>query len=199
MIGLTHGKYALYVNIMLGQIMEEGKTVCLDILVKLSPSTACLATPAHQDKGKVRIQLLGTFVKVTFITCKSGWTYFAHTDKCYKYISSMYTFQQARDYCKRQAPTQYKGDSVSIKDRQTDNFLKSIAKKNRFWTSGCKIGGKFVWGDGTGFSFTNWGRQQPDNWNGREGFVEVWPTIWYGSWVWNDENENSKLCAICEY
>ena len=103
-----------------------------------------------------------------FKACKSGWTYFAHTNKCYKYISSMLTFQKARNYCKSQAPSGFTGDSVQIKDKPTDDFMKTLTKKI-IWTSGNKLrNGKWVWGDGTPFRYTNWGVNQPDNNSGME-------------------------------
>ena len=83
-----------------------------------------------------------------------------------------------------------------MKDRQTELFLYTHFR-NRIWTSGCKIGSKWVWGDGTEFGYTNWGRQQPDNSGGNERFLEIDPELQAG--IWNDLYEEKKLCTVCEY
>lgn len=132
------------------------------------------------------------------LACISGWRYLAHTNKCYKYINSMFNFQGARDYCKRQAPSPYTGDSVSIKDRQTQDLVNEIARQ-KIWTSGCKINGAWVWGDRSPFSYSHWKRGEPNNSGGNELFVEATPRWSPGDWRWNDLSSRHRRCTICEY
>ena len=102
----------------------------------------------------------------------------------------MLTFQQSREHCKRLEPT---ADSFSIPDRQTNDFIVSIAGNKPVWTNGCRIRGRWVWGDGSSIDYTNWNSGEPNNARGREHFLET------RGGGWNDLIGSHKLCTVCQY
>ena len=102
----------------------------------------------------------------------------------------MLTFQQSRDHCKRLEST---ADSISIPDRQTNDFIESIVPRSiAVWTSGCRIAGRWVWGDGSSINYFNWNRGEPNN-QGKEEFLET------RSGRWNNLIGSYKLCTVCQY
>ena len=102
----------------------------------------------------------------------------------------MLTFQQSRDHCKRLEST---ADSYSIPDRQTNDFISSFVPRwTAVWTSGCIIGGNWVWGDGSPITYSNWNRGEPNN-PGKENFLET------RGGRWNNLIGSRKLCTVCQY
>ena len=127
-------------------------------------------------------------------SCKPGWRFFAHTGNCYKYFNGRYTWQSARDLCKTENPDS--GDTISIPDRQTNDFLAGITR-SPVWTSGKKVGNHWQWGDGTRIGYTNWMRGQPRNYLGKEYLLEF--NVFYRRGLWNDRPDTWKICTICQY
>lgn len=96
-------------------------------------------------------------------------------------------------------------DTVSIKDSQTNTFLKGLTG-SPVWTSGKKTGYSWengyswVWGDGSKISFTNWLKGEPNNYNkalNGEDAIEF--NVQYKKGFWNDRHRSYKICTICQY
>ena len=98
--------------------------------------------------------------KITDDKCAPGWTFLAHTKKCYKYFESVtaVTWAEARHLCQT-VVTDNTGDLVSVPDQITNNFL-----FNEFLlgvTKGVFLGGHrdskdgpWKWSDGSSWSWT---------------------------------------------
>ena len=135
----------------------------------------------------------------------SGWIYYAHTDKCYKEYKGPgssrrgLTFQGARDWCKAQAPKSYKGDSVALKDSETNEFVRSITRWGHVWTSGHKVGKKWFWGDNTEFTFTRWRGMSSTDRMRKEDYVAFITHSRADNNMWYDLNGKSKRWIVCAY
>ena len=126
--------------------------------------------------------------------CEDGWKYFAHTGMCYKYFYGRYTWDSAREFCKKQ--NSESGDTVTIQDSQTNNFLKEITS-SPIWTSGRKQGSHWEWADGSRISYKNWKSGEPNNYADGEHCLEF--NVQYRRGKWNDRHCPYKMCTICQY
>ncbi|XP_050518120.1 perlucin-like [Diabrotica virgifera virgifera] len=116
-----------------------------------------------------------------------------------------YTFKgnwfQAMQYCKS-----LDMDLIWIESKEENNFLYHQMKNlfsNKgeywFWTSGTTLPhDKWVWmSTGRPIVFTNWQKNQPDNWEGKEHTLEV--EYHYGKDLeWNDLDQDRYLNALCK-
>ena len=56
---------------------------------------------------------------------------------------------------------------------------------------------RWLWLDGTRPSYTNWGKGEPNNYQGTfEGCAEMWPPS--NAWKWNDATCSASLHYVCE-
>ena len=138
-----------------------------------------------------------------YIECLSGWIYYAHSNKCYKEFRGPsrggFTFQGARDWCKAQAPKRFKGDSVALKDSETNEFVRTITRYGHIWTSGHKVGKKWVWGDNTEFTLTRWRGMSSNDRERKENYVAFITHSRADNNMWYDLNGKDKRWVVCEY
>ena len=87
---------------------------------------------------------------------------------------------------------------ASIPDKATNVFLGNLTW-DLFWTGGHQNSDEdWVWTDGSPWTgFTNWGKDQPDNWKDNEHFLES--NFAYYPGVWNDVHEDIKRVSVCQY
>lgn len=123
--------------------------------------------------------------------CPDGWLTY---DKwCYKGFTGEKTWLQARDSCRVIG-----ADLLSVHGQNEIDFL-----TNQFSFSSIKywIGlndlnkNGFMWSDGTSLDYTNWKRDEPNNFNDNEQCVHF-STIRPGQW--NDNNCYMSLSYICQ-
>ena len=131
------------------------------------------------------------------IECDPGWKYLAHTNRCYQLISDKMSWRKALKSC--QAASQNPSSTLaSIPDKVTNIFIGKLQTKEHFWTGGYETGGDWGWTDGSPWTgFTNWGKDQPDNWKDNEHFLES--NFAYYPGVWNDVHEDIKRVSVCQY
>ena len=119
---------------------------------------------------------------------RSGWRWFDHTGKCYKYYYGGYwELQEAKDLCKKEVPSSYQGNLASIPDSKTNEFLKEWVP-TQVWIGASKSGGGWSWEDGTTWSYTSWRSGEPK---------EDYATFWRGKWI--SEQSSSGHCFLCSY
>ena len=111
-----------------------------------------------------------------FLECKSGWTFFGHTGKCYKSFKTGVTRADAFRVCKGSVPN---ANLVSISDLKTNEFVRSIMKVSKNWIALEKKNSKWIWPDGSENLLKNW---FPGNPSGDGSFVEINA----GPGLWND-------------
>ena len=110
--------------------------------------------------------------------CEKGWTYYAHTGKCYQFTSDRQsTWDDADKKCKSKG-----GYLASILDEQTNTFLTSMITAKRAFIGGYRKDEKsWAWKDGSFWGYTNWAEGEPNNSGLLETFAEL-----YADGTWND-------------
>ena len=130
--------------------------------------------------------------------CEPGWTYLAHTERCYKHDSTKRMWQEALESCQNTIST-HSASLASIGDKTTNDFLSSISGSQWTWLGGFQDAEEnWHWIDGSDWTgFTKWGSRQPDNNKNLEhhlGFMDP------AKGLWNDfQGDHHKICSICQY
>ena len=129
-----------------------------------------------------------------FEKCPNGWSFLQ--GDCYKNVASdtSLTWDKARTQCKILG-----ADLASVKDEATQKFLYTLLdpKIKKAWLGGRKIGGQWIWVDGTPFAWNKgWHRHQP---SGDGSYMEL--NNWKGWEGWNDlssytDNKRHVLCKL---
>ncbi|XP_065841247.1 uncharacterized protein [Oscarella lobularis] len=123
-------------------------------------------------------------------TCPSGYSPFQQS--CYKYFLSPKSWQDARAQCQADG-----GDLVSIANQEEYTFVQSLYSSGFTWLGYNDIGheGRFVWSDGSPYTFQKWSSIQPDNF-GNEDCAHT-----HGgepSSTWNDLPCTHQTAFVCE-
>uniref|UniRef100_A0A914CK32 C-type lectin domain-containing protein n=1 Tax=Acrobeloides nanus TaxID=290746 RepID=A0A914CK32_9BILA len=89
-------------------------------------------------------------------SCRPGYSYYRPTNFCYKVLTTLYHFPDARSHCINES-----GDIVSIQSPDENNFVESLlsATKLEFAWIGIELefyNGQWSWADGTDVTYTNW-------------------------------------------
>merc|ERR1712179_397096 len=89
-------------------------------------------------------------------SCPAGWELFQ--SKCYKQYALAHNYSQAETQCRKVGAS-----LASITDRGINIFLRGLTAdwKSGFWTGGHKVGGEWLWADGSPFLFNNWAEGEP--------------------------------------
>ena len=126
------------------------------------------------------------------VFCEDGWTPFVHTGMCYKLIKWGATWKAAKNFCLNK-----EGDLVSIKDRQTNEFIVSLGPPwGKFIIGGHddEIEGEWKWPDGSHMAYSNWNTGEPNNKNGDEDYL-----LFLGSGgKWADVGESRTAWFFCQ-
>ncbi|VDH90109.1 Hypothetical predicted protein [Mytilus galloprovincialis] len=111
---------------------------------------------------------------------------------CFKEFSKQRTWFQARDYC-RSIGT----DLVSVHNERETNFLITNFTQTFQWIglSNYQNNGKFVWSDGSIVNYTDWRKNEPNNFNNNENCTNLYNL---NPKKWNDNNCFMSLRFICK-
>ena len=118
-------------------------------------------------------------ITINHLECPSGFTYYPHTHKCYKFIREQLNWKECEAKCNT-----FGGNLASIHDLKTNDFLFSLMPTNAFIGGYKKSDGKWYWTDGSPMDYTHWYTGQPDNRKGVENYIEIFYS--YGKSYWND-------------
>jgi len=124
--------------------------------------------------------------------CPVDYTFFSHTNKCYKYYKRGMTWSKARRFCQCQG-----GDLPSVLDQQTSDFLTSLTP-GYAWIGGYRISpgsDTWRWTDGSAWGFENWDAGQPNNLKGVQRYLATIGPDKNGKW---DDVEGKNLYFICQ-
>lgn len=117
--------------------------------------------------------------------------------KWYAVILDKADWQAAQSRCKQKG-----GQLVCIHDKATSDFITSMTKL-RVWLGATdeKVDGKWVWVDGKEMTFTNWGKGEPSNTQGKETCLRTGAD---GLWTdtpksWDAYAEFLVVGYICEW
>ena len=131
---------------------------------------------------------------IYFLACNEGWSYFAETNRCYKYFYNDDHWTHASQFCQR-----LNGNLAKVPSESTNEFLKTLllGPSPSAWIDGdCghDVGeGKcqyWKWSDGQKISQFFWAPNEPS----REGI-----RIELTSAGWNAEdggNDNGHICEV---
>ena len=124
--------------------------------------------------------------------CIAGWTYFPHTNRCYKHFSENKNWADARTFCL--SFNESKGDLVSIPDQFTNDFLTTLSS-SRSWigASDAVYEGDWRWNDGTAWRYESWTANEPNN----AGHDQNYALINHLG-HWNDEYASAELPFFCQ-
>ena len=114
--------------------------------------------------------------------CPSGFKYFEHTKKCYKFIHKQLSWSESESECR----SFFGGHLASVHDLKTNGFLFSLITTNAFIGGYKKADGRWCWTDGTTMDYLHWHQGQPDNVGGEENYMEIF--YYFGKSFWNDMN-----------
>ncbi len=131
--------------------------------------------------------------------CEPEWTYFEHTEMCYRYYWTMKNWIDSLAFCKSET-TNPSANLVSIPDKTTNDFLLNSMTNTEFntevWTGGFKENGHWVWSDGSQWTgWTNWASGNPSG--GNENHLEFYGQR--GNGKWNDGNYEYQRWILCQY
>ena len=95
---------------------------------------------------------------VNCLPCPTGYEYFPHTTKCYKYFNNSETILSALSSCDKEG-----GILPSVHDDETNNFLTSYASESvRFWLGGfISSNGSLSWGEESKSNYSSWANNYP--------------------------------------
>ncbi|CAM1313044.1 CLEC17A (predicted) [Pycnogonum litorale] len=134
-------------------------------------------------------------------SCKDGWSQFEYF--CYKLFGKYDTkepksWHDAFAYCRSLGPSY---DLVSINSKAESNFINVLIG---FQVSGAWLGlndrsteSRFYWTDNSETTYTNWAKNEPNNFQGNEDCVEC-VGRGYGYGLWNDRKCQEKIPFICQ-
>ena len=120
--------------------------------------------------------------------CDPGWTYFDHTEMCYKHEQTKMRWQDA---CKS---IPFK-TLASVHDKTTNDFLFNLSGgSDNYWIGGYRDDlGTWHWADGSRWTgYSNWAPGEPNNWAQNENYLSV------KGGNWNDFYSAGTLGYICQ-
>ena len=109
--------------------------------------------------------------------------------------SQAYTWEEARAVCR-----DYGGDLAIVDKEWIQRELESYFDPEKaYWLGGSdrEVEGTWVWVDGTNIEdgYKNWGDHQPDDYQGEEHCLQIWPNHGFH---WNDVACDSEYGFVCK-
>ena len=127
--------------------------------------------------------------------CASGWKYFRHTQKCYRFFPTKSNWQDAVYFC--QSASSRPSSLVSIPDNKTNTFLHSLTT-DWTWTGGHQDSSDtWIWLDESKVTWFNWFQGEPNNACENEDYLIF---NYGGAGRWSDDPPSKiKRGSLCQY
>jgi len=117
-------------------------------------------------------------------------------DHRYEVIEDGMTWQQAKAYAESKG-----GYLAVITSAEEEDFVENLivnGSKKQYWLGGYRSGSSFLWVNGEAFSYSNWDRGAPDNFQGNESYLQIYrlPNPAVGgsrALKWNDINNENTI------
>ena len=139
---------------------------------------------------------LKTNQKCVNLGCASGWKYFKHTHKCYRFFITKTNWHEAVKVC--QSASSRPSSLVSIPDNKTNTFLFPLATNYWTWTGGHQDSNNtWIWLDGSKVTWFNWAKGEPNNAGKNEDYL-VFNYDGAGRWS-DDPSSKHKRGSLCQY
>ncbi|XP_017277663.1 lactose-binding lectin l-2-like [Kryptolebias marmoratus] len=144
-----------------------------------------LAAVSPSDGQELKLQRGG---------CPMFW--YSYNGRCYKYVATQMTWADAELYCLSQG-----SNLVSIHSLGEHNFVKSLIMNFDPYQRHTWIGltdvhkeGRWMWSDGSKYSFSQWSDREPNNLKGVEHCGE---TNFGNTLRWNDQLCSDMIPFVC--
>ncbi|XP_071103799.1 macrophage mannose receptor 1-like isoform X2 [Haliotis cracherodii] len=128
-----------------------------------------------------------------FYGCQPGWK--PYLNSCYLVVKTEVTWQAARTACRAAG-----GDLASVASKTENQFINSQIQKG--FNDGVWIGfndlkntNSFVWTNGDVNKFTNWARNEPNNY---QGHAEDCVVLYSNGAQWNDDSCDANHGYVCK-
>jgi len=133
--------------------------------------------------------------KMTSDGCPNSWSWSNHGKKCYKLFQNRLGWYDAEVFCQGEG-----GNLVSVHSKAENEFVARLDSDLRtLWLGGIDVtseNNRWLWSDGSPFSFTNWRKNEPNNVGGIEDCLEL--GTWKNNHVWNDNRCSRRMKFVCE-
>lgn len=128
-------------------------------------------------------------ISTSAFSCPLGYINYSLNNQCYTTTIDALNWYDARDRCEALG-----GVLATIDSLDVNNFIRSSFNASNIWLgyNDQKIEGVFEWQSGEVSGFTNWMRDQPDNFNNQD-CAEMTPN---GKWV--DQNCSLYRVGVCQ-
>jgi len=127
--------------------------------------------------------------------CPNSWSWSTHGKKCYKLFQNRLGWYDAEAFCQGEG-----GNLVSVHSKAENEFVARLDSDLRtLWLGGIDVtseNNRWLWSDGSPFSFTNWRKNEPNNVGGIEDCLEL--GTWKNNHVWNDNRCSRRMKFVCE-
>jgi lectin-like protein len=113
------------------------------------------------------------------------------TGHWYGYVPTSATWPEAKENAEHAG-----GHLVAINDQSENDYVRDhfAMWSDGLWIGGSLVNGGWLWVNGEPWSFTNWGPNQPNNWQGIENVLYMYP-----NGVWNDTRSDTANPYVIEY
>ena len=111
----------------------------------------------------------------------------------YTVFEGSLNWTEARTYC-----AMLGGHLAYINDAKEQKYIESLlngGKSGAYWLGGIRKENEFEWLDQSEITYSNWGENQPDNWQSVENHLELIQS----TSQWNDNRNNGERGFICEF
>ena len=123
--------------------------------------------------------------------CPVGWS--TRGQKCYKLFRNPLSWHDAEVYCQGEG-----GNLVSVHSKAENEFVARLDSALwSLWLGGTDVtsrDNRWLWSDGSPFSFKNWRKNEPNN--DRE--IEDCLELWKNDFVWNDIKCSTRMRFVCQ-
>ncbi|XP_062839487.1 regenerating islet-derived protein 4 [Anolis carolinensis] len=169
--------------------------------IKTNPGL--IASMVQQMFG-LHLSLCGLLVVTFFpqgsqgIKCENGW--FPYERSCYGYFQDKVTWNEAELECLSQGAESHLASILNEKEMNAvSNSLQHLFKiETPIWIGLYDKGGthrRWRWIDLSAVNYAPWGKNEPNNKNGKEDCAAMRPT---NLTQWNDENCNMRYNYLCK-
>ncbi|XP_048251018.1 perlucin-like [Haliotis rufescens] len=141
--------------------------------------------------------LLCTLVSVVAISSPCPLGFVEHNNSCYWFSKALANFVEARSFCQS-----FGSHLAKVTSKVEDDFVSGHAARHgkaaNYWlgATDLNVEGTWLWEGQQAMNYSNWSRDQPDNFSGGEHCLHIKQIL--ENYLWNDEKCNMAANFICE-
>ncbi|XP_063417277.1 perlucin-like [Mytilus trossulus] len=151
----------------------------------------CILDKSCCPESEQSVDVLMLKIQSDSLACPNGWL--KNGNKCYFYSDELKTWTDAKISCEAD-----EGMLVEVDSKCENDFIKMSASMPNYWLGGTdqQKEGVWIWSHSQNVvTFSDWDKEQPDNYNGNEHCLELWH---YNGLYWNDYPCHELRRFVCE-